>query len=109
MKQKLSFRIATRMKHLLVMPLNDSCKRLISSITVDSKVSYESAMYELHEKINCISIYPDTEQSLEDRLTINLMHNLLYITMEKALENNVLKHEIVNNMDRYDLILQMIL
>ena len=86
MKNELNFNITTLMKSFIVMPSDDSCKRLISVITTDSKISYESAMYELHEKINYISIYPDTDQPLQDRLTINLMYNLPYVTMGKALE-----------------------
>ena len=92
------------------MPSDNSCQRLLSSITVDNKISYESRMYELHEKVNYISLYPDTEQSLNDsKLTINLTHNIPYVVMEKALEQNILKPEIVYNLDRYDLIPQMVL
>ena len=89
MKHQLNFNITTWMKCFIVIPSDDSCKQLISFITVDSKISYESAMYELQEKINYISIYPDTDQSLKDRLTIDLMYNLPYVTMEKALEKIV--------------------
>ena len=77
MKHQLNFNITTWIKDFIVMPSDDSCQQLILSIIVDSKISYESAMYELHGKVNYISVYPDTEQSLKDsRLTINFMHSL---------------------------------